>query len=133
MQETPVMTLATQPLAPLTVPHERETASIDYIAFQAKPEFQAHRSRFRRFVFPMAGLFLAWYFTFVALTALAPEFMATPVFGFVNVGIVFGLLQFASTFAITTAYFWFANTKLDPQSATFRSELEAMERGEVAL
>ena len=47
--------------------------------------------RFRRFVFPMTALFLAWYFLYVLLAAFAPDFMATKVVGNINVGLLFGL------------------------------------------
>ena len=40
--------------------------------------------------------------------------MATKVVGNINIGLIFGLLQFVSTFAITALYVRFANRKLDP-------------------
>ncbi len=90
----------------------------------ADAEFAALRRRLRRFVFPMTALFLAWYFLYVLLAAFAPRVMAVPVVGYVNVGLIFGLLQFASTFAITTAYVHFANRHLDPVSTRIREQVE---------
>ena len=55
-----------------------------------------------RFVFPMTAFFLSWYFLYVLLAAFAPHYMAIRVVGNVNIGLIFGLLQFVSTFAITT-------------------------------
>ena len=49
----------------------------------------------------MTGLFLAWYLLYVLLANYAPSFMAIKVVGNINVGLVFGLLQFVSTFVIT--------------------------------
>ena len=41
--------------------------------------------------------------------------MAKEVFGNVNVGLLLGLLQFVSTFLITTLYVRYANKNLDPR------------------
>src|SRR3954453_4780381 len=79
----------------------RHTGGTGYQEVQASEEFQDLRRRFRRFVFPLTGLFLAWYFLYVTLAAYAPGFMSHQLVGNINVGLVFGLLQFVSTFAIT--------------------------------
>jgi uncharacterized membrane protein (DUF485 family) len=84
---------------------------------QASPEFQAMRRSFRRFVFPMTVAFLVWYFAYVLMAAYATEFFATPVFGNVNVGILFGLGQFLSTALITIAYVRWTDRNLDRQAA----------------
>lgn len=88
------------------------------------PEFVDLKRRFRTFIFPMAALFLAWYALYVLLAAFAPDFMSTSVFGNVNVGLLFGLGQFVTTFAITMIYVWYANKKLDPIAAEIRGDLE---------
>ena len=95
-----------------------------WITVSASAEFAALRTRLRSFVFPMAAFFLTWYFSYVLLAAFAPRFMATKVIGNINVGLIFGLLQFASTFAITTVYVRFANRKLDPISSRIRDQIE---------
>ncbi|NLE81536.1 MAG: DUF485 domain-containing protein [Rhodococcus sp.] len=91
---------------------------------QASPEFQELRSRLRRFVFPMTGFFLTWYFTYVLLATYAHDFMATKVLGNINIGLILGLGQFVTTFAITAIYVRFANRELDPRSSAIREELE---------
>lgn len=91
---------------------------------QASPEFQDLRSRLRKFVFPMTAFFLIWYGIYVLLGAFAHDFMATRVFGNVNVGLIIGLGQFLTTFVITGLYVRFANRELDPRSAAIREELE---------
>ncbi|MGU3497448.1 DUF485 domain-containing protein [Mycobacterium sp. C31M] len=91
---------------------------------QASPEFQELRSRLRRFVFPMTAFFLIWYGLYVLLGAFAHDFMATKVFGDVNVGLIIGLGQFLTTFVITGLYVRFANRELDPRAAAIREELE---------
>lgn len=95
-----------------------------FIETQNSPEFQELRHRLRRFVFPMTAVFLVWYGIYVALGAFAHDFMATPVFGNVNVGLLIGLGQFLSTFLITGLYVRFANRELDPRSEAIRTELE---------
>lgn len=111
---------------------ETSSQSIDYEDFRQRPEFQALRSRYRRFVFPLTVVFMLWFLTFVILGAFAPEFMATPVPGFVNMGILLGLLQFVTTFAITMGYVRFANRRLDPVTAELRGELEGMTEAQEA-
>ncbi|MEN4475622.1 DUF485 domain-containing protein [Mycolicibacterium cosmeticum] len=91
---------------------------------QDSPEFQELRSKLRRFVFPMTAFFLVWYGLYVVLGAFAHDFMATKVFGNVNVGLLLGLGQFVTTFLITGIYVRFANRELDPRAAAIRSELE---------
>lgn len=95
-----------------------------FLATQASPEFQELRTRLRRFVFPMTAFFLIWYGIYVLLGAFAHDFMATKVFGNVNVGLLIGLGQFLSTFVITGLYVRFANRELDPRAAAIREKLE---------
>jgi uncharacterized membrane protein (DUF485 family) len=95
-----------------------------FITIQASPEFAELRRKLRRFVFPMTGLFLAWYATYVLLGAFAHDFMAIKVFGNINVGLLIGLGQFLTTFIITGFYVRFANRELDPRAAAIRSMLE---------
>jgi uncharacterized membrane protein (DUF485 family) len=72
----------------------------------------------------MTVAFLAWYLLYVLLSTYAPDFMATPVFGNVNIGILLGLAQFVSTFAITHLYVAHANRKTDPIADEMRERLE---------
>jgi uncharacterized membrane protein (DUF485 family) len=96
----------------------------DWEEIAASPDFQELRHRLRSFVFPMTGLFLAWYLLYVLLASYAPSFMAIKLVGNINVGLVFGLLQFVSTFAITFLYVRFADRKLDPLAGKLRGEIE---------
>ncbi|GAB7190167.1 DUF485 domain-containing protein [Kineococcus sp. NUM-3379] len=95
-----------------------------YQNVQDSPEFAALRSRFRRFVFPAAAFFLVWYFTYVLLAAYAPGFMGTKVLGNITIGLLFGLGQFVTTFAITTAYVRWANKDFDPHATSLRERIE---------
>ncbi|GAA4350258.1 DUF485 domain-containing protein [Angustibacter luteus] len=88
-----------------------------YIAVQDSPEFAHLRRTFRTFVFPMTALFLVWYFVYVLLSTYAPDFMSHKVFGNITTGLLFGLGQFVSTFAITMIYRSWADKKFDPAAA----------------
>lgn len=96
----------------------------DYQRVQRSPEFQDLRRRFRRFVFPMTALFLVWYFVYVLLANYAHDFMSQRVTGTITVGLLFGLGQFVSTFAITMIYARWANNRQDAVAAQLRDEIE---------
>ena len=100
---------------------------IDYEEFRRTPEFQQLKRRFRRFVFPLTVAFMVWFLGYVVLAAFAPDIMAIPIPGVVNLGMLLGLLQFVSTFVITMSYVSFANKRLDPVTTALRAELEARE------
>ena len=112
--------MATEPLPP----DAGTAAPVDFTAYQQDPKFKELRKRHRSFVFPMAIFFLLWYFLYVLLASYATDFMSTPVWGNVNIGLIMGLLQFVTTFAITMGYVTYANRKLDPIAADIRHELE---------
>lgn len=103
--------------------HEPE-GSPPWTDVHTSPEFVALRRRLRGFVFPMTAVFLGWYLAYILLAAYAPEFMATKLFGNINVGLVLGLLQFVSTFIITGLYVRFANKHLDPVAERIRNDIE---------
>jgi uncharacterized membrane protein (DUF485 family) len=91
---------------------------------QESGQFQELRKRHRSFVFPLAIAFLLWYFAYVLLAGYAHDFMSIKVFGSVNIGLLLGLLQIVSTFAITTWYVSYAGRRLDPIAASIRHEIE---------
>ena len=91
---------------------------------QASGEFEELRRTFRRWVFPMTGLFLAWYFLYVLMSNYAHDFMSRSVVGNVHVGLVFGLLQFVSTFLIAWYYARYSSRELDPIADSIRNKME---------
>ena len=105
---------------------DRQSADgVDYLKAEDSPQFRELKRRHRSFVLPVAALFLIWYFAYVLLADYAVGFMSTPVFGNVNVGLLLGLAQFVTTFAITMWYVWYANRKLDPLAEELRTSLAA--------
>ncbi|MFC4535573.1 DUF485 domain-containing protein [Sphaerisporangium dianthi] len=102
----------------------RQDESSEYEQVQASTEFQELRRRFRNWVFPVTIGFLAWYLLYVVLSGWARGFMGTKVFGNINIALIFGILQFVSTFLIAWAYARHADKKLDPLSGKLRAEME---------
>ena len=77
-------------------------------------EFTELRRRYRGFVIPATIAFLAWYLLYVVMSNWAPGFMNTQVWGNINVALIFGLLQFVTTFGLAWMYSRYSNAKLDP-------------------
>ena len=100
---------------------------------QSSPEFRTLRRRLRSFVFPVSALFLAWYLVYVLLADYAHGFMSIKLIGNINIGLVLGLLQFVSTFVITTLYVRYANKELDPVSEQIRERLEGSAAAEAPV
>lgn len=95
-----------------------------YARIAASPEFAALRKAYRGFVFPATAAFLGWYLLYVLLSNYAHGFMSTTVVGNINVALVFGLLQFVSTFVIARVYSGYAERHLDPLSTDLESRFE---------
>lgn len=91
-----------------------------YAAIDDSPEFRELRSKYRRFVFPVTLGALVFYFAYAILAAYAPGFMGETITGNINVGLVFGFLQFAMVFGITTLYVRYARRTLDPAAEAIR-------------
>jgi uncharacterized membrane protein (DUF485 family) len=76
-------------------------------------EFREVRRRFAAFVLPATIAFLAWYLLYVVMSNWAHDFMSQKVFGHINVALIFGLLQFVSTFLIAWLYARHMNNHVD--------------------
>ena len=105
---------------------QTESAAPDrasYVAVAQTQEFDRLRRTLRGFVFPMTAAFFLWYLLYVVLSAYARDFMGTKVVGNINVALVFGLLQFLTTFLIAWLYARFASRKLDPLADEIRDSM----------
>lgn len=69
-------------------------------------------------------MFLGWYFLYVLASAFARDLMAYRLFGNINVALVFGVLQFASTFVLAWGYTRRARAFLDPLAAQIVADAE---------
>lgn len=85
-----------------------------YEHMHASDDFQEVRSRYRAFAVPATIAFLVWYLLYVVMSMWATDFMNIQVVGNINVALVFGLLQFVSTFGIAYLYATHMNKKVDP-------------------
>ena len=96
-------------------PHDQaERHDPVYDRLHATPEFQELKKRHTSFVLPATIAFLSWYLLYVVMSSWATDFMDTKLWGHINVALVFGLLQFVTTFALAIHYSRFANRELDP-------------------
>jgi uncharacterized membrane protein (DUF485 family) len=119
-----VTLMATQ--SPASAPPS--TPDNHYVEAEQWPEFGRLRHALRRFVFPTTVAFLAWYALYVILSAYARGFMSTKVLGNINIALIFGLLQFVTTFLIAWLYVRYADRRLDPLAAELRERLEGGDR-----
>jgi uncharacterized membrane protein (DUF485 family) len=99
-----------------------------YVRAQKTPEFASLRRTLRRFVFPMTVAFLLWYALYVVLSAYARDFMSIKLVGNINVALVFGLLQFVTTFLIAWLYARFADRDIDAAAEAIKVEVEGNSR-----
>lgn len=85
-----------------------------YESLHASADFQELRKRYRRFAIPWTIAFFSWYMLYVICSNWAHDFMSQDIVGNINVALVFGVLQFVSTFAISWLYASHANKQFDP-------------------
>jgi uncharacterized membrane protein (DUF485 family) len=108
--------------------HDRAT----YVEVANSPEFAGLRKALRGFVFPMTAAFFLWYALYVILSAYARDFMNAKIVGNINVALIFGLLQFVSTFVIAWLYSRYADRRLDPVADEIRNRIESAGTSEAA-
>ncbi|MFE4540108.1 DUF485 domain-containing protein [Streptomyces scopuliridis] len=102
-----------------------QPTTAQFAEVQESAEFGELRRTYRSFAFPLTIAFIAWYLLYVLLSNYAGGFMGTKVFGNINVALVLGLAQFATTFLIAWFYARHASRKLDPKADVIKSRLEA--------
>ncbi|MDN5894358.1 MAG: DUF485 domain-containing protein [Nocardioides sp.] len=104
--------------------HQRSQHPI-YQELHDSDDFVELRRRYRRFIVPATAIFLVWYLLYVIMSNWAPGFMNTRLVGHINVALVFGLLQFLSTFLIAGLYARYMNRNVDPLSTELAKRYEA--------
>lgn len=114
-------------------PHDPEVVAARhdpvYDDLHASPEFAELRRRYRGFALPATAAFLVWYLTYVVLSMWAGGFMSKQVVGNINVALVLGLLQFATTFAIAWLYSSYSTKRLDPLARELDERFVALTQG----
>ena len=101
---------------------ERHEPIYDELA--ATPEFAELRRLYRGFVLPATVGFLSWYLLYILMSNYAGGFMNHRLFGNINVALVFGLLQFVTTFGLAFLYSRFSAAKLDPLARQLNDRFE---------
>jgi uncharacterized membrane protein (DUF485 family) len=99
-------------------------AHAEYQRIHATEEFHELKGSYLRFVVPLTIAFMAWYLLYVFMSNWAGGFMDTKVVGNINVALVFGLLQFLTTFGIAIWYARFAARRMDPIADRLRDQYE---------
>lgn len=107
----------------------RETSDPIYQELASTEEFKELRRKYRGFAIPWTIAFLAWYLLYVFMCMWATGFMSIKLVGHINVALVFGLLQFATTFAIAGLYSRHSRTHLDPLAGKLNARFERKETG----
>lgn len=105
--------------------HQEDTRRTDYEQLAATDEFKELRRRYRSFVFPATIAFLSWYLLFVVMSNWAGDFMSIRLFGNINVALVFGLLQFVTTFGLAWLYSRYSTARLDPLAEQLNADYNA--------
>lgn len=105
--------------------HRHDHVTDVYDAMHKSADFQELRKRYRSFAVPWTVAFVAWYGLYVIMSNWATEFMDTRVVGNINVALIFGLLQFLSTFAIAALYARHAQRRFDPLAAKLEAHYDA--------
>jgi len=90
------------------------TQNVDWDAAANSPEFKELITQKRRFVVPATIFFLTWYFGFIILAGVAPDFMGEKVIEGVTIGYIFALSQFIMVWVLAAAYLRRADKVFDP-------------------
>ncbi|WP_030760544.1 DUF485 domain-containing protein [Streptomyces griseus] len=99
-------------------------ATEQFVEVQQSEEFGELRRTYRSFAFPLTIAFITWYLLYVLLSNYAGGFMGTRLFGNINVALVLGLGQFATTFLIAWLYSRHAALRLDPKGEAIKARME---------
>lgn len=101
-----------------------DEAHAAYQRINASDDFAQLKRSYLGFVVPLTIGFMVWYLLYVLMSNYASDFMGHQLFGNINVALVFGLLQFVTTFGIAIWYARFAAARMDPLADSLRDEYE---------
>lgn len=96
-----------------------------YNRIAGESDFVELRRRYLSFAFPATIAFMAWYILYIVCNNWARDFMNTQVIGNINIALIFGLLQFVSTFLIAYLYSRYSTKNLDPLATKLQDEFES--------
>jgi uncharacterized membrane protein (DUF485 family) len=101
---------------------------VHYVALGKGRGFHRLHKRFTASSLVVVVIFLGCYGSYVAMSAFARNVMERRLAGNINVGLVLGLLQFASTVLIAWVRGRYSKTALDPLAERLRTEIEGPRR-----
>ena len=90
---------------------------VDWDEIERSPEFQELVKRRKAFVLPGTIFFLAWYMSFILLTAYAEDFMSRRVYEGLTVGYCLALTQFVMVVVLGLLYLRKSENEFDPLAA----------------
>ena len=102
---------------------KRQVPLSDWDVVAANSEFKDLMAAKARFIVPATLFFVVYYFALPILVGYAPEFMATPVIGPVNIAYLFALSQFFVAWIIAWLYVRAAN-RFDKMAANVLAHLD---------
>lgn len=102
-------------------------SDVDWSHAVARPSFQALLSAKARFLVPAVVFYLVCYLGMTVLAGFAPDLMARPVFGAVNVGYLLILATYSMVWILAIVYVRVANKTFDPKVAATLEDLHPEE------
>ena len=96
---------------------------VHYVAMGHGRGFLRLHKKFARSTWLIVVLFLGWYGCYIGMSAFARNVMEIRVLGNINLGLVLGVLQFASTFLLAWARARYSRIALDPLADRLRAEI----------
>jgi uncharacterized membrane protein (DUF485 family) len=96
-----------------------------YVAISQDERFIVLRRKYGRVALLATALLVVWYFLYVIAAAFARGLMRHRLAGNINVALVFGLLQFASTFFLAWRYSRYSRRVLDPLRAQVAADAKS--------
>ncbi|MFO1324880.1 MAG: DUF485 domain-containing protein [Burkholderiales bacterium] len=106
-----------------------DTTQVDWKAIDSRPEFQDLHRRKVRFLTSLMVFSLVFYFLLPIGAAYFQDIYKIKVWGVVNVGILFALLQFVVAWGLAWFYARRANTVFDPMAAEIVRDAEKLMGG----
>lgn len=99
--------------------------AIDWAAVDADPRFQELHRKKLGFLSLLMVLSIGYYFLLPVGAAWFPELFRIKVFGFVNIGILFALSEFAVAWAVAALYTRRANREFDRLAEAINRDIMA--------
>jgi len=106
------------PRAAQAQPSQRpDRAAVDWAAIEAHPRFQELHRRKSRFLWGLMAFSVLYYFLLPVGAAYWPELFRRPVWGPVNVGLLFALSEFVVAWLVALVYSRHAGRHFDAMAA----------------